>query len=81
MKQLRSGDRFRWIDDGSIWEYTHTENECDWSVCIEPNNRMWEVGDKDWWGFRDDDFWEYLGNFSKSANFNTLFDKLNNKCN
>lgn len=79
------GDRFR---DTSImklkateWEITGPENKYHEypSICIKGNNG-WRIGEEREWSFHlEEEFWEYIGNFNKDTNFNTLYDILNGR--
>ena len=83
LEDLRVGDRFRHVVDGDIWEVidatvqTTGDYKC---ICIDPANAkatnatLGEATNIDldltrWWG--------YVGNYSKTDNFTTLYNLLN----
>ena len=72
MINLTPGDRFKNRYSGSIWEYTHTDQDHnDWGECVDG----FYFGNKAILEFQQID-WIYLGNFSKGNNFQSLYEKL-----
>lgn len=75
--KLRVGDRFENIFGFGIWEFTHYDDEVEVCICIS-SGIDFDVGCVRGWACANNkSAWRYLGNFSKSANFNSLYDILN----
>ena len=75
MNRVKPGDRFRYFGaftkkyKDSVWEYVSDDN----SICIQglPKGET-NLG----WSYNPN-FWEYIGNYSKSDKFLELYNILN----
>lgn len=73
--EYKKGDRYKYTSEGGtfvyIYEYIGFKDQL---VIVESNSIAFPVGCKSNWVCGRD---EYLGNFSKSDNFCTIYDILN----
>ena len=76
----RIGDRFRDKKYLDVWEYAGPSSPGDYSphqaICITGVDDVSFVGEVDSWNFNEENHWGYLGNFGKSNNFTSLYEKL-----
>lgn len=70
--QVKVGDRYKDNVSSLTFEVTDKMKNCIFrSVCLI-GSEFWKVGDIAYFHFAQD-AWKYLGNFSKSDNFNNLY--------
>ena len=80
---IREGDRFKykeWIVEAIKPSFSNSKDDeslYDCKIITAPGDLSTQVGEIGEFWIVNDDFWTYLGNFSKTSNFEQLYNLLN----